>query len=145
MADVMWFSARREGEICRLRWADNNSRTRIGLVRDLKHPTHKIGNHRRFRYTQEDWQIVMRQPRAGEFIFPYKVAMNMGRTVLPRQNAAYSVTTSLAISLRRDAACSMIWASTKRGHEYIGRRQANPTLQACGQSAGRKAPAAKVP
>lgn len=75
MADVMWFtiySARREGDICRLRWADNNSRTRTGLVRDLKHPTHKIGNHRRFRYTQEGWQIVMRQPRAGEFIFPYK-------------------------------------------------------------------------
>jgi integrase len=74
MADIMWFaiySARREGEICRLRWADNNSRTRTGLVRDLKHPTHKIGNQRRFRYTQEGWQIVMRQPQAAEFIFPY--------------------------------------------------------------------------
>ena len=77
MADIMWFaiySARREGEICRLRWADNNSRIHTGLVRDLKHPTHKIGHHRRFRYTQESWQIAMRQPHAGKFIFPYKAA-----------------------------------------------------------------------
>jgi integrase len=74
MADIMWFaiySARRESEICRLRWTDNDPRSRTGLVRDLKHPQHTLGNHRRFRYTQEGWQIALRQPRTGTLIFPY--------------------------------------------------------------------------
>jgi integrase len=77
MADIMWFavySARREDEICRIRWADNDPKTRTGLVRDLKHPDRKEGNHRRFRYTQEAWEILQRQPRTSEFIFPYKAA-----------------------------------------------------------------------
>jgi integrase len=77
MADVMWFaiySARRESEICRLRWTDDDPRNRTGLVRDLKHPTRKLGNHCRFRYTQEAWHIALRQPRTSEFIFPYKAA-----------------------------------------------------------------------
>jgi integrase len=70
MADVMWFaiySARRESEICRLRWTDNDPRNRTGLVRDLKHPARKLGNHCRFRYTQEAWHIALRQPRTSEF------------------------------------------------------------------------------
>lgn len=73
MADIMWFaiySARRESEICRLRWTDNDPRSRTGVVRDLKHPQHTLGNHRRFRYTPEGWQIALRQPRTGALIFP---------------------------------------------------------------------------
>ena len=40
-------SARRESEICRLEWHDNDETARIGLVRDAKHPTGKDGNHHR--------------------------------------------------------------------------------------------------
>ena len=75
MADIMWFaiySARRESEICRLRWTDNDPRARTGLVRDLKHPQHTLGNDRRFRYTQEGWQIALRQPRTSALMFPYQ-------------------------------------------------------------------------
>jgi integrase len=64
-------SARREAEICRLEWRDNDEATRTGLVRDAKHPTAKDGNHRRFKYTPEAWAIVERQPRTTEYIFPY--------------------------------------------------------------------------
>jgi integrase len=74
MADLMWFavhSARREAEICRLRWADNIDAEMTGLVRDAKHPTAKMGNHRRFKYTAEGWEIVQRQGKTSEFIFPY--------------------------------------------------------------------------
>jgi integrase len=74
MTDIMWFavhSARREAEICRLRRKDNDPECRTGLVRDAKHPTRKTGNHRRFKYTPEAWEIIERQPRKGEFIFPY--------------------------------------------------------------------------
>jgi len=74
MGTIMDFaieSARRQAEICRLEWTDNDPRTRSGMVRDAKHPTHKEGNHRRFKYTPEAWAIVERQPKAGEYIFPY--------------------------------------------------------------------------
>lgn len=74
MVPIMEFaiaSARREAEICRLEWADNDDAARTGLVRDAKHPTAREGNHRRFRYTREAWAIVRAQPRKGEYIFPY--------------------------------------------------------------------------
>lgn len=73
MKDIMWFavqSARRESEICRLLWADNE-KDLTGLVRDAKHPTSKEGNHRRFKYTPEGWEIVQRQPKTDARIFPY--------------------------------------------------------------------------
>jgi integrase len=74
MLPIMEFalnSARRESEICRLEWRDNDSRGRTGMVRDAKHPTQKEGNHRRFKYTPEGWAVVLAQARASEFIFPY--------------------------------------------------------------------------
>jgi len=75
MLDIWHFaitSTRREDEICRLLWEDNDPKTRTGLVRDAKHPEHKDGNDRRFRYTQEGWDIVQRQPRTDARIFPHK-------------------------------------------------------------------------
>ena len=61
-------SARREAEICRLEWRDNDAIGRTGLVRDAKHPTDKDGNHRRFKYTPEAWAIVQKQPRTSDYI-----------------------------------------------------------------------------
>jgi integrase len=75
MFDIWHFaisSTRREDEICRLLWEDNDPKTRTGIVRDAKHPESKDGNHRRFRYTQEAWDIVQRQPRTDARIFPYQ-------------------------------------------------------------------------
>jgi integrase len=65
-------SARREAEICRLEWRDNEPVGRTGLVRDAKHPTAREGNHLRFKYTPEAWAILERQPRTSEYIFPYQ-------------------------------------------------------------------------
>ncbi|MHB8813617.1 MAG: tyrosine-type recombinase/integrase [Steroidobacteraceae bacterium] len=65
------FSARREAEICRIEWRDNDPAARTGLVRDAKHPREKQGNHKRFKYTAEAWSIVERQPRTSEYVFPY--------------------------------------------------------------------------
>jgi integrase len=64
-------SARRESEICRLEWHDNDKANRTGLVRDAKHPTGKEGNHQRFKYTPEAWALVGAQPETNERIFPY--------------------------------------------------------------------------
>lgn len=74
MQDIFWFavhSARRQSEICRIEWRDNNEAARTGIVRDAKHPTSKEGNHRTFKYTPEAWEIVKRQPNSAECIFPY--------------------------------------------------------------------------
>jgi integrase len=74
MQQVMEFaltSARRESEICRLEWRDNDVQNRTGMVRDAKHPTKKEGNHRRFKYTPEAWAVALAQPRSSEYIFPY--------------------------------------------------------------------------
>lgn len=74
MFDIMWFaiySCRRQAEITRLEWSDNDPDTLTGLVRDVKHPRAKEGNHRRFKYTREAWEIVEKQPRESKFIFPY--------------------------------------------------------------------------
>src|SRR3984885_10444370 len=65
-------SARRQAEITRLEWVDNDEIGRTGVVRDAKHPRHKEGNHRRFKYTPEAWAMVERQPRSGAYIFPYE-------------------------------------------------------------------------
>jgi integrase len=64
-------SARRQAEITRLEWTDNDEIGRTGVVRDAKHPRHKEGNHRRFKYTPEGRAIVERRPRTSEYIFPY--------------------------------------------------------------------------
>ncbi|WP_287602774.1 tyrosine-type recombinase/integrase [Thiothrix sp.] len=74
MADILLFamySARRQSEITRILWADNDEKHRTGMVRDLKDPRKKLGNNRRFDYTEEAWAIVKRQPRDAPEIFPY--------------------------------------------------------------------------
>jgi integrase len=74
MQSVMEFalnSARRESEICRLEWRDNDDRNQTGMVRDAKHPTAREGNHRRFKYTPEAWAVVQAQPRTSAYVFPY--------------------------------------------------------------------------
>jgi integrase len=74
MLDLMWFaifSARREGEITRLLWADNDDKHQTGIVRDLKDPRKKKGNDKKFKYTHEAWEIVQRQPKTDDRIFPY--------------------------------------------------------------------------
>jgi integrase len=74
MRDIIKFavaSSRRESEICRLKWSDNDPEGRTGVVHDAKHPRHKEGNHKRFKYTPEGWEIAQRQPCKSEYIFPY--------------------------------------------------------------------------
>lgn len=75
MRDILWFalhSTRRQAEITRLLHADNDPKSQTGLVRDAKHPRQKEGNHKRFKYTPEAWEIVQRQPDSPDGrIFPF--------------------------------------------------------------------------
>ncbi len=78
MPDIIAFalvSTRRLGEICRITHGDIDWEKRTYWVRDLKHPTKKIGNHKEFALFDELAEIIRRQPRAGtdpaERVFPF--------------------------------------------------------------------------
>lgn len=75
MSDLIRFaigSTRRDAEICRLRWEDLDHDNRTLLVRDVKHPRKKKGNHKRFPLLGDMFDLVMAQPKTGPLIFPYK-------------------------------------------------------------------------
>lgn len=62
----------RMGEIITLKWADINEKHRTIIIRDRKHPTEKVGNHKEVPFLGEAFEIAMRQPRQDEAgrIFP---------------------------------------------------------------------------
>lgn len=64
------YSARRQGEIVRIRWSDLDG-DRI-LVRDMKDPDGAEGNHVWCELTPEAQRILGATPRQGDVIFPYK-------------------------------------------------------------------------
>lgn len=73
MDDVIWFqvySAFRIGETCRLRWDDIDEAKKTILIRQRKHPRKKYDEVSPL--LGKAWDIVQRQPKRGEFIFPYK-------------------------------------------------------------------------
>jgi len=76
IAEFQYYSTRRISETCRVLWTDLDENTKTILVRDMKHPRHKIGNHRRVALPDEAFAIIMRQPRRtnrpDERIFPYR-------------------------------------------------------------------------
>jgi integrase len=74
MYDIFIFalaSSRRLSEITRLEWDDLNFDKQTGMVRDLKHPSLKKGNNKRFKFERKAWQVVLRQPRGSRYIFPH--------------------------------------------------------------------------
>lgn len=73
MDDIIWFqihSAFRIGETCRLRWDDLDEEKKTVLIRQRKHPRKKYDEISPL--LGKAWDIVQRQPRSGEYIFPYK-------------------------------------------------------------------------
>lgn len=74
MRDIISFaihSARRQSENTGLLFADNDAKSKTGVVRNLKHPTDRE-LFRRFKYTPEAWDIVSRQSTDRERIFPFE-------------------------------------------------------------------------
>lgn len=82
MNDIIDFAiatAKRESEITRLLWSDLDETNRTLLLRDVKHPRKKQGNHKRFPVLGDAWDIIRRQSRTDgeDRIFPY-VASSVG-------------------------------------------------------------------
>lgn len=69
-------STRRRGEIVRLRRGDIDWQKRTYMIRDVKHPTKKTGNHKTFPLTAELEEIIRLMPVADaanpdELVFPF--------------------------------------------------------------------------
>lgn len=74
MRDIMDFaliSSRRQEEITRLRWDDLDRDSLTCWLRDAKHPTKKEGNHKQFKLLRGALEIIDRQPKIAQEIFPY--------------------------------------------------------------------------
>lgn len=65
------FSARRQEEIMGLLWEDVDEAERTVIVRDMKNPTMKWGNHVACKLPDEAWAILQSMPRMDARIFPY--------------------------------------------------------------------------
>lgn len=63
---------RRAGELTRMRWADVDFKRKTILIRDVKHPSRKIGNHQTIPLLGEAFSLLNEIPKLGEFILPYK-------------------------------------------------------------------------
>lgn len=75
MTEIVRFAiltARRQEEICRLKWADIDRERGVAWLDDVKHPRHKTGNRRCFRLLSDAMQIIERQPRSSDCVFPYE-------------------------------------------------------------------------
>ncbi|GGD45588.1 site-specific integrase [Pseudoxanthomonas indica] len=65
MVDIVRFAVltgRRQEEITRLLRSDLDKSNGVALLRDVKHPRKKIGNHKRFRLLSDAWAIIDAQP-----------------------------------------------------------------------------------
>lgn len=61
----------RRGEIFRVRWGDVDESAKAVLIRDRKHPRQKVGNDQWVPLLGEAWDIVQRQTRTADRIFPF--------------------------------------------------------------------------
>lgn len=69
--DFSIFTCMRIGEVCKLRWEDLNEMNKTIVVRDRKDPRKKEGNHMIVPLLAGSFDIVMRQPKDNDLIFPY--------------------------------------------------------------------------
>lgn len=74
MSDLIDFAvstAMRLSEIMRIRWEDVDRQKRTVIIRDRKHPREKKGNDQEVPLLGKAWEVLDRQPRDGECVFPY--------------------------------------------------------------------------
>lgn len=72
--DILEFSiltCMRIGEVCSLKWEDLNETNKTVIVRDRKDPRKKEGNHMLVPLLGGSFEIIKRQDKNGDRIFPY--------------------------------------------------------------------------
>ncbi|MEL7290450.1 MAG: site-specific integrase [Pseudomonadota bacterium] len=71
LLDFSILSCMRIGEVCRIRWEDLNQDHKTIIVRDRKDPRKKTGNHMVVPLLGGAFDILIRQERKSDRIFPY--------------------------------------------------------------------------
>ena len=74
LVDIFEFSilsCMRVSEVCRILWEDIDKAKKTVIVRDRKDPRHKQGNNQTIPLLGPAWDIVIRQPRTDDKIFPH--------------------------------------------------------------------------
>ncbi len=84
MSDITNFaisSGMRRCEICSIKWVDLDTRKKLVIIRNRKHPSRKIGNDQTVPLLGSSFDIAVRQPRVDERIFPY-IPMSVTETFI---------------------------------------------------------------
>jgi len=110
------FSARRLGEICRIKWDDLDYDKRIVIVRNMKDPRKKEGNDVPVLIPDEAWSVIESMPKTDARIFPYN-SRSIGTTYERYRSKAgyYNIDKELNLrfhDLRHEA---LSWLAEKNG------------------------------
>ena len=71
LLDFSILTCMRVGEVCKLRWCDLNIEHKTILVRDRKDPRKKTGNHMIVPLLGGSFDIIQRQNKESDLIFPF--------------------------------------------------------------------------
>lgn len=95
-------------EVCRLKWEHLNHEDRTILIEDRKDPRRKKGNNQTAPLLGESYDIIMRQPRVSEFIFP--VQGDSWSTLFPRACQDLEIVDLRLYDLRHEAISRLVEA-----------------------------------
>lgn len=93
-------------EVCRLQWSDLNVEDRTIMIHDRKDPRKKIGNNQTVPLINGSFDIVMRQPRVSDRIFP--VQGDSWSTLFPRACDALEIVDLRLYDLRHEAISRLV-------------------------------------
>lgn len=93
-------------EVRRLRWADLNEADRTIVIHDRKDPRRKLGNDQIVPLLNGSFEIVMRQPRTSDVIFP--CGERSWSTLFPRATHALGIDDLCMYDLRHEAISRLV-------------------------------------
>ncbi len=95
-------------EVCRLKWVHLHEGDRTILIEDRKDPRKKKGNNQTVPLLGESFDIIMRQPRVSEFIFP--VQGDSWSSLFPRACQELEIVDLRLYDLRHEAISRLVEA-----------------------------------
>jgi integrase len=93
-------------EVINLRWVDVNHADKTILIRDRKDPRKKIGNNQIVPLLGQCYEIIKRQPKKGEFIFP--ATDGTWSSLFPRACADLKIVDLRLYDLRHEAISRLV-------------------------------------
>ena len=116
------FSCMRVGEVCRILWENIDYNKKTVVVPNRKNPRHKQGNNQTILLLGPAWDIVIKQPKTDDKIFPHNprsvsVAFQHCRNKLGIQDLRYH-------DLRREGASRLfeLWYKIEEVASVTGHR-----------------------